>query len=312
MTMSRVSVPAEFDFADPDVYAVGLPVDELAELRRVAPIWWNAQPIGRGGFDDGGFWAVTKHKDVRAVSLRNDVFSSFEKTVVPHYATNEIAQQRIEAGQFVLITMDAPRHTRMRKIISRGFTARAVERLRSELNSRAQDIAKQAAAAGDFVEQVASELPLQAIAGLLGVPLEDRKKLFDWSNQMVGDTDPEYTEFDPNVASIELLSYAMQLAMSKADEPGDDIATTLLNADVEGQKLSDEEFGFLVVMLAVAGSETTRNSITHGMIAFIEHPDQWEVFKRMHPSTAITHTRIKSFRRCWFRKGNVFMAAFMF
>ena len=119
---------------------------------------------------------------------------------------------------------------------------------------------------------------------------------------MVGDTDPEYTEFDPNVASIELLSYAMQLAMSKADEPGDDIATTLLNADVEGQKLSDEEFGFLVVMLAVAGSETTRNSITHGMIAFIEHPDQWEVFKRMRPSTAADEvirwaTPITSFQR---------------
>jgi cholest-4-en-3-one 26-monooxygenase len=187
-----------------------------------------------------------------------------------------------------MLNMDAPHHTRLRKIISRGFTPRAVERLREELNQRAQNIAKTAAGqgAGDFVEQVSAELPLQAIAGLLGVPQEDRGELFRWSNEMTGNDDPEYAHIDPKMSSFELIQYAMKMADIKSKNPGDDIVTTLINADVEGEKLSDDEFGFFVIMLAVAGNETTRNSITHGMHAFTEFPDQWELFKKERPETA--------------------------
>lgn len=186
MSDSALHLPAGFDFTDPDIYAERLPVDELAELRRVAPIWWNAQPIGAGGFDDGGFWVVTKHKDVKEISLRSDVFSSLEKTALPRYPEGTV-QDQIEQGRFVLLNMDAPHHTHLRKIISRAFTPRAVERLRDDLAERARAIVRAAAeeGSGDFVEQVACELPLQAIAGLMGVPQEDRRKLFDWSNQMV-------------------------------------------------------------------------------------------------------------------------------
>ena len=157
-----------------------------------------------------------------------------------------------------------------------------------ELNERAQNIAKAAAAAGsgDFVEQVACELPLQAIAGLLGVPQEDRDKLFRWSNEMTGNDDPEYADIDPKTSSVEVLTYAMQMAALKAENPGDDIVTTLINADIDGEKLSDDEFGFFVMMLAVAGNETTRNSITQGMMAFAEFPDQWELYKKERPETA--------------------------
>ncbi|MGH3634252.1 MAG: cytochrome P450, partial [Mycobacterium sp.] len=153
---------------------------------------------------------------------------------------------------------------------------------------RAQKIAKEAAdtGSGDFVEQVSCELPLQAIAELLGVPQEDRDKLFRWSNEMTGSEDPEYADVDPQASSVELITYAMQLAAAKAENPGEDIVTTLINADIDGEKLSDDEFGFFVVMLAVAGNETTRNSITHGMIAFAEHPDQWELFTKERPETA--------------------------
>jgi cholest-4-en-3-one 26-monooxygenase len=187
-----------------------------------------------------------------------------------------------------MLNMDAPHHTRLRKIISRGFTPRAIGRLRDELNERAQNIAKQAAAhgSGDFVEQVSCELPLQAIAGLLGVPQEDRDKLFRWSNEMTGNDDPEYADIDPKMSSAELIGYAMNMAEIKAKEPGDDIVTTLIEADIEGEKLSEDEFGFFVVMLAVAGNETTRNSITQGMMAFADYPDQWELFKRERPETA--------------------------
>jgi cholest-4-en-3-one 26-monooxygenase len=287
MACPSPNLPPGFDFTDPDIYTERLPIDELAELRRTAPIWWNDQPIGKGGYDDGGFWVVTKHKDVKEVSLRSDVFSSLQKTAIPRYKDGTVNEQ-IDRGKFVLLNMDAPQHTHLRKIISRAFTPRAVERLRDDLSQRAQNIVKAAAGSGsgDFVEQVSCELPLQAIAGLMGVPFEDRKKLFHWSNEMVGDQDPEFAGNDAMAASLELIMYAMQMAAERAKNPGEDLVTTLVQADVDGHKLSDDEFGFFVVLLAVAGNETTRNSITQGMMAFTDFPDQWELFKKERPATA--------------------------
>jgi cholest-4-en-3-one 26-monooxygenase len=286
--MAAPNLPAGFDFTDPDIYVERLPIEEFAELRRTAPVWWNEQPIGKaGGFNDGGYWVVSKLKDVKEVSVRSDVFSSYENGVIPRF-NDDIAREDIEVQRFVMLNMDAPHHTRLRKIISRGFTPRAIGRLRDELNERAQNIAKVAASngTGDFVEQISAELPLQAIAGLLGVPLDDRDKLFRWSNEMTGNDDPEYAHIDPKMSSFELIQYAMQMAEEKSKNPGDDIVTTLINADIEGEKLSDDEFGFFVVMLAVAGNETTRNSITQGMMAFMDYPDQWELFKKERPATA--------------------------
>jgi cholest-4-en-3-one 26-monooxygenase len=297
------NLPAGFDFTDPDIYAERLPVAELAEMRKVAPIWWNEQAVDKGGFGDGGYWVITKHKDVKEVSRRSDVFSSLEKTALPRYPDGTVDAQ-IETGKFVLLNMDAPHHTHLRKIVSRAFTPRAVERLREELAERARDIANRAAAggSGDFVEQVSCELPLQAIAGLMGVPQEDRMKLFHWSNQMVGDMDPEFANNDANSASVELITYGMQLAAERANTPGEDLVTKLVQADVEGHKLSDDELGFFVILLAVAGNETTRNSITQGMMAFSEFPDQWELFKRERPGTTADEivrwaTPVTSFQR---------------
>jgi cholest-4-en-3-one 26-monooxygenase len=296
-------LPAGFDFTDPDIHAERLPVEELAELRRTAPIWWNEQPNGIGGFDDDGYWVVSKHKDVKEVSRRSDVFSSLENTALPRYREGTVREQR-ETGKYVLLNMDAPQHTHLRKIISRGFTPRAVERLRDDLNERARQIVATAAAAGsgDFVEQVSCELPLQAIAGLMGVPQEDRMKLFHWSNQMVGDQDPEFVRNDAMGASVELITYAMQMAADRAQNPGDDIVTKLIEADVDGHKLSDDEFGFFVILLAVAGNETTRNSITQGMMAFTDFPEQWELYKRERPVTTADEivrwaTPVTSFQR---------------
>ena len=296
------SLPPGFDFTDPDLNCDRLPLAELAELRHTAPIWWNEQPTN-SGFHDGGYWMVTKHKDVKEISRRSDVFSSQEKTALPRYPEGS-TQEQIDTGKLVLLNMDAPHHTHLRQIISRGFTPRAVERLREDLNERAQNIAKAAAAegSGDFVEQVSCELPLQAIADLIGIPLEDRKKIFDWSNQMVADDDPEFAHHDGRSSAMELIVYAMQLAAVRAEQPGEDIVTKLIEADVEGHKLSDDEFGFFMVLLAVAGNETTRNSITHGMIALAEHPDQWELYKRERPATAVDEivrwaTPVTSFQR---------------
>jgi cholest-4-en-3-one 26-monooxygenase len=285
--MAAPNLPPGFDFTDPDIYASRLPVQEFAELRATEPVWWNQQAPDAGGFADGGYWVVTKHRDIRDVSLRSDVFSSATKSIVPRYR-KDLAAGQIEAGRASMIMMDDPEHSRLRKIVSRAFTPRAVERLRAELSERARRIVTGAAAAGsgDFVRQVACELPLQAICGLLGVPQADYEKLFDWTNNMIGSDDPEFAGNDALTSAGELMWYAMQLAARKREDPGDDIVTTLVQADADGQRLSEAEFGMFVVTLAVAGNETTRNSITQGMMAFTDHPAQWELFKAQRPKTA--------------------------
>jgi cholest-4-en-3-one 26-monooxygenase len=302
--MSAPQLPVGFDFTDPDVYAQRLPTTELQELRRAEPVWWNAQPDGVGGFGDGGYWVVSKHRDVREVSRRSDLFSSARNCIVPRYRDRDTARGQIEAGRFSMINMDGQQHARMRKIISRGFTPRAVERLRADLTDRARRIVADAVASqsGDFVAQVSSELPLQAITGLLGIPAEDRAKLFHWTNEMVGDEDPEFADAEALASAGELMWYGMQLAAYKNDHPGDDIVTELVQADVDGHKLSDEEFGLFLVTLTIAGNETSRNSITQGMMAFLEFPDQWELFQRERPVTAVDEiirwaTPITAFQR---------------
>ncbi|MFF0457646.1 cytochrome P450 [Nocardia africana] len=303
MRATRPDIPRDFDVTDPDMWARRVPVDELAELRRAAPIWWNAKAPGVDGFPDDGFWVVTKHADVKEVSRRSDVFSNAENTALPRYGV-ELTPERMDMQRLVLLNQDAPQHTRMRKLISKGFTPRAVNGLRAELSARAEAIVTAAAkaGAGDFVTQVACELPLQAIAELIGVPQEDRMKIFRWSNEMIGYDDPEYAGVDPLAASTELLAYAWQMAEARKSRPADDIVTELVHADVDGEALTSEEFGFFVILLAVAGNETTRNAITHGMIAFLENPDQWELFKSQRPKTAVDEivrwaTPVSTFQR---------------
>ncbi|MEU7766482.1 cytochrome P450 [Nocardia sp. NPDC049190] len=299
---ARPDLPAGFDVTDPAIYAERVPIEEFAELRRTAPIWWNPQSPDVSGFRDDGFWVVSKHADIKEVSRRSDVFSSSENTAIPRF-NDDITREKIEMQRIVMLNMDAPEHTKLRKIIARGFTPRAINRLRAELSARAESIVKAAAesGSGDFVAQIACELPLQAIAELIGVPQEDRMKVFTWSNEMTGYDDPD-SDVDPMAATAEILGYAYQMAASRKQCPADDIVTTLIEADIDGDKLSEEEFGFFVIMLAVAGNETTRNAISHGMIAFLDHPDQWELFKKERPATAADEiirwaTPVTSFQR---------------
>ena len=296
------NLPKGFDVTDPQIWAERVPVEELAELRRSAPIWWNPKSPEVGGFQDDGFWVVSKHADVKEVSRRSDVFSNYENTAIPRF-NDDIQRENIEMQRFVLLNQDAPQHTRMRKLIAKGFTPRAVNGLRDELSARAKGIVEAAAksGAGDFVTQVACELPLQAIAELIGVPQEDRMKLFQWSNDMTGYDDPESTA-DPLLASTEILGYAWQMAEARKASPAGDIVTELVNADIDGEALTSEEFGFFVILLAVAGNETTRNAISHGMVAFLENPDQWELYKKERPATAADEiirwgTPVSSFQR---------------
>jgi cholest-4-en-3-one 26-monooxygenase len=281
-------IPPGFDFTDPDIGVIRVPAEELAELRRAAPVWWVAQRRGSAGFDDEGYWAVTRHADILAISKTPDVYSSCENTALIRYQEGT-PRESIEMQQIILLNMDPPEHTKLRGIVSRGFTPRAIGNLRQALTDRAERIVAAAlkTGAGNFVTDVAAELPLQAICELLGVPQEDRGKIFAWSNRMMGyDERTADEENDGMVAATEVLGYSLAMAEERRACPRDDIVTKLISAEIDGNQLTDDEFGFFVLMLAVAGNETTRNAIAHGMLAFLDHPGQWELFKASRPDTA--------------------------
>jgi cholest-4-en-3-one 26-monooxygenase len=286
--LSTTVVPEGFDPTDPQIYAERVPHEEFLALRSNAPVFWIQQtPEARAGFLDEGYWAVSKHADVSAVSKNNADFSTFENGAIIRFAP-DMTREQVELQRVMLINHDAPEHTKLRGIISRLFTPRSINALHDKLEERSREIVQAAAerGTGDFVEDIAAELPLQAIADLLGVPQEDRKKLFDWSNQMLGYDDPDFTG-NSDIAAAEILGYAMTMAEERKANPTDDIVTKLIQADVEGEALTSDEFGYFYILLTVAGNETTRNAITHGMKAFFENPDQWELFKKERPESAI-------------------------
>ncbi|MFE1307948.1 cytochrome P450 [Streptomyces sp. NPDC058755] len=299
------ALPDGFDFTDPDLLHHRVPLPEFAELRRTEPVRWIPQPHGLAGFADDGYWAVTRHADVKYVSTHPEIFSSTLNTAIIRF-NEHIERDAIDAQRLILLNMDPPEHTRVRQIVQRGFTPRSIRALEERLRARAGAIVEAARARSgpfDFVTEVACELPLQAIAELIGVPQEDRSKIFDWSNKMIAYDDPEYaiTEEVGAQSATEIIAYAMNMAAERKQCPAHDIVTTLVAAEDEGN-LNSDEFGFFVLMLAVAGNETTRNAITHGMHAFLTHPDQWDLFKRERPATTAEEivrwaTPVNSFQR---------------
>ncbi|CAN5257361.1 cytochrome P450 [soil metagenome] len=278
----------DFDFTDPRLLARGLPIREFAEVRRTAPIWWNQQdPENGGGFHDGGFWVISKHAHIRQISRDPQTWSSYDKGCIMRY-DNNISQEEIEAGKVMMHNSDPPVHTRLRKLISRGFTPRSVQRLEEGLAEAASQIVSAAAkkGSGDFVEDVAHRLPLKAIADLMGIPETDHERVFRWSNAMMNAEDPDNLD-DPKLAMVELIGYACELAAHRKQSPADDIITRLVTADEDGDQLTEIEFGYFILLLAVAGNETTRNATSLGMKALLQNPDQWELFKKNRPATTV-------------------------
>jgi cholest-4-en-3-one 26-monooxygenase len=264
-----------------------MPVAEFAELRKTAPVWWNEQPPGATVFDDGGYWVISRHEDIKAISRNNDVWSTNAKGAVMRFPDGMTPEQ-LDLTKALLINHDAPEHTRLRKLVSRLFTPRSVAALEAKLATSAREIVRSAAEqhTGDFVNDIAMRLPLQAIADLIGVPEADRERLYHWTNSIMNSDDPDFDD-DPTAANAELMGYAYAMAEDRRRCPADDIITRLIEADVDGDALDDVEFAFFVILLAVAGNETTRNAMTHGMNAFFDNPDQWELFKRERPGTAV-------------------------
>ncbi|MEY2473070.1 MAG: hypothetical protein QOK28_2399 [Actinomycetota bacterium] len=258
---------SDINLVDPDIFVGGVPHDQFTFLRREAPVFWHEDV-------HGGFWALTKHDDVVHANRDSKLFSSYERSALYNVEDPEsIAQVRL-----MMLNLDPPDHTKLRLIVNRGFTPRRIKELQQSLVDRSRGIVDEIAERGecDFVTDVACELPLQAIADLIGIPQEDRHKVFDWSNRLVGAEDPEFqnSAADAQNAAIELFLYAQDLANDRRKNPRDDIVTDLINAEVNGEALDDMEFNSFFMLLAVAGNETTRNAISHSMLALMEHPDQ--------------------------------------
>jgi cholest-4-en-3-one 26-monooxygenase len=262
----------DIDLLDRDVFTQGVPHEWLTYLRNNHPVYHHPEP------DGPGFWVITKYEDVFAVGRDAGTYSSDQD----RGGVIGLEDQPTEAdfsGAKLMLMMDPPEHTRHRKLVNRGFTPRMINALEEHIHELTVRILDAAIAKGecDFVVDVAAELPLQAIAELIGVPYEDRHKLFDWSNRMVGSEDPEYAVSDDeaNNARFEMFVYAQQLADERRAAPRDDIVSALLQAEVDGDMLSEMDFNLFFMLLSVAGNETTRNAIAHGLNAFLEHPEEY-------------------------------------
>jgi cholest-4-en-3-one 26-monooxygenase len=265
---------ADIDLWDMDQYTEAIPYEQFRRLRAQAPVFHHHDPQ-----QPNGFWAITRHEDVVFVSRNPELFSSREKTAL----ITEMVEEQIAQQQMFMLNQDPPDHTRTRSLVNRGFTPRMIAKLEERIQDTCDDIVEQALAKGegDFVTLCAAELPLIVISELMGVPLEDRHKVFDWSNRMVGGDDPEYgvTEEQRLDAATEMWAYANALAEEKRKDLKDDIVSKLISPDEEGNVLSELEFDLFFMLLGVAGNETTRNAISGGMYALMQHPDEWAKLK---------------------------------
>src|SRR6201995_3972459 len=257
-----------------DQYVEAVPHDQLKRLREQAPVFKHPDPDS-----PDGYWALTGHADVVFVSRNPEIFSSYEKTAM----INEFFTEQIDQQRMFMLNQAPPQPPRTRQLVNRGFTPRMIAKLEEEIQRTCDDIVSQALAKGegDFVTLCAAELPLIVIAELMGVPLEDRHKVFDWSNRMVGGDDPEYgvTDEERLGAATEMWAYAEALAAEKRKELKDDIVSKLISPDEAGNVLSELEFDLFFMLLAVAGNETTRNAISGGMYALTQNPAEWDKLK---------------------------------
>ena len=260
--------PGVVDLTDPDNFVGGVPYESFRRLRAEAPVAWHPER------DGPGFWVVSKWADVRAVSLDQATYSSSKGGIM----LREMPADRIEAQREFLTGMEPGRHGKHRRLVSGTFAPKLVRALEPRLRAvvtRTLDAVGPRGAC-DFVTDVACELPVVAICELLGVPVEDRDKILAWSNAMVGMDDPEYAD-DPSagpLAAMQLAMYANELAEIRRAEPRDDIVSELLRAEVEGEHLTQAGFNAFVVILAVAGNETTRNLISAGLWLLCQHPEE--------------------------------------
>ncbi|HKT53252.1 MAG TPA: cytochrome P450 [Caulobacteraceae bacterium] len=270
----------DINLLDRDVFARRIPHDWFSYLRANAPVYRHPERRGPG------FWVVSRYEDVRRVTLDVATFSSdgARGGVVALEDVEDVGRRPpkemgFQQGARLMNTTDPPEHARYRKLVNKGFTPRMVGQLEDRIRAYSGEILDLAIAKGecDWVVDVAAELPIRMISELLGVPYEDRGKIFEWSNRIVGSEDPEFMYDEELIAGAtrEMFQYAQMLADTRRREPRDDIISTLIAPDADGDRLADHDFNLFFLLLAIAGNETTRYTATHGMAAMLDHPDQY-------------------------------------
>jgi cytochrome P450 len=265
----------EIDLSDHDAFVDGVPYEAFARLRREDPVHWNDEPDG-----GRGFWAVTRYEDIRAVHRDVQTFSS----EIGGTSLEDLDPEHVEARKS-MIDMDPPRHNELRAIINKRFTPRAVEVWEAQVRRVANEVLDRALPLGefDFVAEVSSEIPMQVFAEIMGIPQDERRQIIELGDRLLGNQDPEYA-VEPDEAhrslpfsspvALEMFAFGRRLAQARRDNPRDDIVTQLA---FEG--LTQREYDVYFILLATAGNETTRHTITHGLLALLEHPDQLERLK---------------------------------
>jgi len=251
---------------DPDTYARGFPYEVFAELREAGPIHHFDHPAWKNGY-----WVVPRFADVQRVSRDWSAFRNSPNPFVPDTARDDDGS----GTSLLLISLDPPDHTKLRKLISAGFTPRRINDLSDHITRRVHSVIDAVADRGecDLVHDIALWLPLHIIADLVGVPEEDRRQVFDWTELTFG-FDPAVTMEQRAEAMTAMFAYADAMCAERRKEPRDDLISALIAAEVDGEKLTDLHLDFFFMLLQNAGSETTRNLITTGTKTLLEHPDQ--------------------------------------
>jgi cholest-4-en-3-one 26-monooxygenase len=257
------------DLLDPDTYINGMPYAALKEIRNAGSMVWMEDP--NAGVP---YWVVTRKKELDFISKNPKIFSSAEASPFPM----EPKPGREGNHHHFVIGMDPPKHQKFRRIMREAFTPKAVNSYEPRFRRYAKQIVDAVASKGEceFVEDVAAELPLIAIMELAGVPIEDRKMFFEWTNTMSFADDPDMATSpeDGFLASFKMLEYAKKMASEQRDNPKDDLVGALLKGRVDGEPISDEDLSWMFLLTVVGGNESTRTSTAHGLRLLMEHPDQ--------------------------------------
>jgi cholest-4-en-3-one 26-monooxygenase len=263
---------------NPDTYAQGMPYQALKEIRQQGPVVKMADTL-----TGVPYWAVVGQQELDFVSKNPSLFSSARRTAFPM----EFPQDEVDFIHcHTIINMDPPRHQKVRRIVREAFTPKGVNSYAPAFRAHAKRILDRVVNRGEceFVEEVAAELPLIAILELLGVPIEDRKQFFDWTNTMMFADDPDMSTSieDGQIAAGECINYALKLAAQHRKHPMKNITGALLDGDVDGDPISEEDFAWMFILILVGGNESTRTVISHGMRLLMEHPEQLEYLVQ-HP-----------------------------
>ena len=270
----------DVDLTDAAVYSEGFPHEVFTTLRHHDPVKWQAFPEGFPGDHDKGFWVLSKHEDVQAVSRNPELFIAFDGPQLSH--------QPLMAGM-MLVSMDGQDHVRQRRLISAGFTPRMIKQLEFQIRRWAESIVDRALQLGecDFVSQIAYKLPMNVIADIVGIPEDDREWLFTLTNDFLQSDAPgrRRSPEEQLGLQVQMFEYAQKLGQEKRADPQDDVWTILSTVEVEtddGERtaLSQVELDLFFILLTVAGSETTRNAVSHGLLALLDHPTQLEELRQ--------------------------------